>query len=253
MTEPSTGSRHDAPRELFPSIVDEMRVLIVAGVIYGAVVAGLGSRVAMLLLRITSPDSVNGVQSDDGFTIGTFTIGGTYNLLVIGALAGILGAGAYRLVRPWLIGPMWFRRLTTGLASGAVVGSMLVHADGVDFRVLEPTWFAIGLFVILPGLFGTFIGPVVDRVASDDSWTRHGRRRWALPVVSLLMFPPSIVIVPFVAVLATALLACREIDGVERVRASIPYGLAVRALWLGVALLGLVALLGDIVDVARAV
>jgi hypothetical protein len=253
MTEPSTGSRPDAPRELFPSIVDEMRVLIVAGVMYGAVVAGLGSRLAMLVLRVTSPDSVIGVQSDDDFTIGTFTIGGTYNLLLLGAVVGMVGAGAYRLVRPWLIGPTWFRRLTTGLASGAVVGSMLVHADGIDFRVLKPTWFAIGLFVLLPGVFGTFIGPVVDRVASDDSWTRRGRLRWALPVVSLLAFPPSIAIVPFVAAAATALLACREIDGVQRMRTSIPYGLAVRSLWLGIAVLGLVALIGDIVDVSRVV
>jgi hypothetical protein len=253
MTQQSTAQPPGESGDLFPSIADEIRVLIVAGVAYGAVVAGLGSRLAMLLLRVTSPDSVNGVQSDDDFTIGTFTIGGTYNLLLLGAVVGMVGAGAYRLVRPWLIGPTWFRRVTTGLAAGAVVGSMLVHADGIDFRVLKPTWFAIGLFVLLPGVFGTFIGPIVDRVASDDSWTRHGHRRWALPVVSLLMFPPSIVIVPFAAVLATALLACREVDGVERVRASLPYGLAVRALWLGVALLGLVALLGDIVDVSRAV
>jgi hypothetical protein len=253
MRRQSTGPQPDASRELFPSIVEEIRVLIVAGVLYGAVVAGLGSRLAMLLLRITSPDSINGRQSDDDFTIGTFTIGGTYNLLVLGALVGMLGAGTYRLVRPWLIGPLWFRRLTTGLAAGVVAGSMLVHADGIDFRLLKPTWLAIGLFVILPGVFGTFIGPVVDRVASSSSWTRRGRFRWVLPLASLLAFPPSIVIVPFAAALATALLACREIDGVDRVRSTVTYALVVRALWLGIAVLGLVALIGDIVDISNVV
>ncbi len=240
-------------RWLLASIAEEMRVLIVAGIAYGVVVAGVGSRVAMFALRATSSDAVIGIQSDDDFTIGRFTIGGTYNLLVIGAMVGMVGAGAYRLVRPWLIGPMWFRRLTTGLAAGAVAGSMLVHADGIDFRLLKPTWFAIGLFVALPGLFGAFIGPVVDRVGREDSWTRRGRRRWVLPTILALAFPPTLVLVPVAATVVTTLLVVRSVEGVQRVRASLPYGLTVRALWLGIAVLGLVALIGDIADIIRVV
>ena len=66
---------------------------------------------------------------------------------------------------------------TAFIAAGAVVGSMLVHSDGVDFRLLKPLWLAIGLFVALPALFAVAIGVGVDRVASDDSWTKVGRRR----------------------------------------------------------------------------
>ena len=94
---------------------------------------------------------MRGVKSDDGFVIGQVTLAGTYNLLLLGAIVGIIGAAAYLMVAPWLIGPNWFRRLTTGLAAAAVVGSMLVHADGIDFTVLKPTWLAIGVFVALPG------------------------------------------------------------------------------------------------------
>ncbi len=112
---------------------------------------------------------VVGLRSDDDFEIGRFTVSGTYNLLALGAAVGFVGAGAYRLVGPRLIGPMWFRRVTTGLAAGAVVGSLLVHADGIDFRLLKPTWFAITLFVALPALFATFIGPVVDRAADENT------------------------------------------------------------------------------------
>ena len=54
----------------------------------------------MLLLRLTSPDRVNGIRSDDDFVIGRFTLSGTYNLLMLGAAVGIVGAGVYRLVRP---------------------------------------------------------------------------------------------------------------------------------------------------------
>ena len=153
-------------------VTEQMRVLIVAGIPTGALVAGVGSRLAMLLLRLTSPDRVNGVISDDGFTIGTVTIGGTYSLVLLGAFVGIIGAGAYRLVAPWLIGPLWFRRVTTGLAAGAVVGSMLIHSDGVDFTLLKPTWLAIGLFIALPALFGVVIAVVVDSISRPDSWSR---------------------------------------------------------------------------------
>ncbi len=245
---PAPGSR-----VLRDAVADEVRVLLVAGVASGAVIAGLGSRLAMLLLRFTSPSWVIGMRSDDDFVIGEFTIGGSYALLGLGAVTGVLGVGVYRLVRPWLIGPMWFRRVTTGLAAGAVVGSMLVHADGIDFRVLKPTWLAISLFVALPAVFGTFIGPVVDRVAGDESWTRGGRRRWLLPLVSVLAFPPVLLLIPFAAVAVTALHTLRWVDGVQRVRTSLPYGLAMRALWFGVAVLGLLALIEDIVNVRRVV
>lgn len=235
------------------SVAEEVRVLVVAGVAYGALVAGVGSRVAMLLLRLTSPDSVVGIQSDDDFTIGRFTLGGTYNLLVIGAMVGVIGAGVYLLVRSRLIGPIWFRRVTTGLAAGAVAGSMLVHADGIDFRLLKPTWFAIGVFVALPALFGTFIGSAVDRVADADSWTRRGRLRWVLPTVSVIAFPPTIVLLPFVTSIVAILLTLRTIGPIQRIRSSLPYGLVVRATWLGIATLGLFALIEDIVDISRVV
>ncbi len=106
-------------------ISERLWVLIVAGIPTGVLVAGVGSRLAMLVLRLTSPNSVVGVTSDDGFEIGRFTLGGTYNLLMLGAVVGVIGAAAYRAARPWLLGPAWFRRLTVAAGSGAVVGSAL--------------------------------------------------------------------------------------------------------------------------------
>jgi hypothetical protein len=72
-----------------------MWVVVMAGIPTGVVVAGVGSRLAMLLLRLTSSSSVGGVSSDDGFEIGRFTLGGTYNLLLLGAAVGVIGAVAY--------------------------------------------------------------------------------------------------------------------------------------------------------------
>jgi hypothetical protein len=51
------------------------RVLVgaAAGAIAGLVVGGIGGRLAMLLLRLTSPDVAIGLVSDDGFEIGVVT------------------------------------------------------------------------------------------------------------------------------------------------------------------------------------
>jgi hypothetical protein len=224
----------------------ELRVLILAGIPVGVVVAGIGSRIAMLLLRLTSPDTVRGVTSDDGFTIGRVTVGGTYNLLMIGAAVGLIGAGAYRVVGPRLVGPVWLRHLTVAAACAAVVGAMLVHADGVDFTLLQPTWLAIGLFVALPGLFGASIGPAVEAAARRDSAAATGWRRWLLPLLLVGAFPLTL----FVATAITVVLMCwvtlRRLEQVSRLRSSAPFGLAVRAAWILVAVAGLVALVGDV-------
>ena len=232
-------------------VVDEVMLLVLAGIPTGALVAGLGSRLAMLVLRLTSHPRVNGIQSDDDFTIGRFTLGGTYNLMVIGAAAGIIGAAAYQWVRPWLIGRRWFRYLTVGLASGAVVGSMLVHADGIDFRALTPTWLAIGLFIALPLLFAIAIAIAVDRLDRPDSFTRHGRSRWIASVVCVGLFPPTVILVVVSALVLVVWVAARETRG-DRSGAtdSRAFATVMRAAWLGIALLGLIALVNDIRDIA---
>ncbi len=236
-------------------VAERVRVLVVAGIPAGVLVAGIGSRLAMLLLRVTSPDRVRGVESDDGFIIGKVTLGGTYGLLALCAVAGVIGAAAYRAVAPWLIGPTWFRRFTTSAASGAVVGSMLVHADGVDFNLLGPTWLAIGSFVALPAAFGWVIGAAVDRVAAPTSWTNRGRRRWALPLVCVALFPVALIpLAVATGVLALWVPAHREwrSQGHTVSGAGTPpvLRLLVRAGWVGVAVLGLLALIGDIDDIA---
>jgi hypothetical protein len=168
-----------------------LRVVVLAGVPTGLVIGGAGSRLAMLALRATSSPSVIGVTSDDGFSIGRFTLSGTYNLLQLGAFVGLVGATAYLLVRPWLLGPAWFGDLTVGLGSGAVVGSMLLHADGVDFRLLTPRWFAMGLFVALPAAFGVAIGPAVRTV---EGWDRPtGWRQLVAPAIVLVLGPGALV------------------------------------------------------------
>lgn len=227
-------------------LLDLLRVIVVAGVITGVLIAGVGGRLAMLLLRLTSPDTVTGVESDDGFTIGEFTLGGSYNLLNLGGAVGLIGAAAYVLVSPWLLGPTWFRRFTVGAVAGALAGSMIIHADGTDFTVLEPLWLAVALFVGLPALFGWVIGAVVDSVDGPGSWTRRGRLRWALPLLLLLAVPLAILPGIVMAALVAALLPLRrELLGVLTSGVG---GNVLRALFLGIAVLAFLALGSDLRD-----
>jgi hypothetical protein len=244
------GSRPAGPLAAFGS---ELYVLVTGGILTGAIVAGVGSRLAMLVLRLTSPDHVVGRQSDDDFTIGRFTLAGTYNLLLIGAGVGLIGAAAYQWVRPWLLGPRWFRVLTLAAASAAVVGSMLVHADGIDFTVLKPMWLAVGLFVALPALFAVSIAFAVEHVERRvDDHPLVGWRAWIVPVVLVAAFPPTVVLVAISAAVLLAWIGCRQHPVVLRIKRHVVTGLVARAAWLAVAVLGMAALLGDITDLRGA-
>lgn len=240
-------ARPEEPLSLRALAVDALgrvREVVAVGLITGFVVGGVGSRLAMLLLRLTSPDSVVGVESDDGFLIGQVTLGGTYGLLVIGVAFGILGAAFYRLLAPWLIGPTWFRSLTTALGCGAVVGAMLVHSDGIDFRLLEPTWLAIALFIAIPAGFGALVGPTTTWVQRPGTWLSTGRGRW-LPA-AVLLFPAALVTVAMVTVALVASTLFRPLQLVASLQRNVVTSTVVRAAWLGVAVLGLSALVSDI-------
>jgi hypothetical protein len=183
-----------------------LRIAVVAGVSVGILVIGLGSRLAMFVLRVTSPGYVVGMESDDGFEIGRITLSGTYQLLALGAAVGVIGALGYVAVAPWLVGPGWFRRFTVGLTAGALVGSMVIVPGGIDFTFLEPTWLAVALFVGLPVVSGILLTLAVDLVATPESWTGRGRTAWLLPVVLLALVPPAaLVLVPVVLIVAVLL------------------------------------------------
>ena len=186
------GTREGTRPTYAEELAELLRVLVVAGVPLGVVVAGLGGRLAMLVLRLTSPDVVLGQETDDGFVIGEITVAGTYNLLVLGATVGFIGAAAYVAVAPWLLGPRWARAATTGVTAGALVGSMLLHDDGLDFTVLEPLWLAIVLFVGLPTVFGVLLAYAVERVEEPGHWAARGQRRGIVPALVLLLFVPAL-------------------------------------------------------------
>lgn len=235
------GRRPGGEPTYVQELLELLRILVVTGVSVGIVVIGLGSRLAMLLLRLTSSDSVIGVTSDDGFEIGRVTLAGTHNLMVIGAAVGFIGAVAYVAVAPWLVGPTWFRRFTVGVTAGVFVGAMLIHSDGIDFHLLGPLWLAVTLFIALPVAVGVALAVVADAVAAPGSWTARGRWRWALPLALLAVTPQALVIIVPMALIAAGLLVLRRLL-LTPLRSSAVATLGVRAAFLAIPVAGSLSL-----------
>jgi hypothetical protein len=83
---------------------------------------------------------------------------------IVGGLAGF-GVGILRLVTG---GPTWAVAIGIALASAAFAGAGIVHTDGVDFRVLEPLGLTVGLFVLIPGLWGATVVVATERLLRSN-------------------------------------------------------------------------------------
>lgn len=173
--------------ESFVQAARRLAAITAAGAVLGALVGGVGGRLAMMLLAKKNPRAT-GVTSDDGFTMGQFTLSGSLNLLVVATFLGVLGAAFYAVLRGLMIGPRWFQVLSIGLGPAVAVGDQLVHVDGVDFTLLEPAWLAIGLFIAIPGIYAGLLTVLAERWLEPDRFFAVGP--WPLALAPLLAFGP---------------------------------------------------------------
>lgn len=181
--------------------------ITLAGATAGVLVGGVGGRLAMLLIARLNPQAT-GRMSDDGFRMGTFTLAGTFSLLTTGLLLGLFAAILYAVLHPLMIGPRWFRLLSISLGPAVVVGSLLVHTDGVDFTLLQPAALAIALFVALPGLAVLVLAVLAERWLREDAWPARAPAWAVLPV--LLLFAPVLPVLAVLLVLWTLTWAARR-------------------------------------------
>lgn len=142
----------------------------VAGMAAGLAWGGLGGRLAMRLLFLTSDDRVRGLTSDDGFEIGTFSAA-TIFLLVSTTVLGAVGGMVFGLLRRYLRGQHWLVVPVVALTASVVGGGAFVEAEGIDFRLLKPLWLAIGLFVFLPGAWGATVAITTDHFIESGNRT----------------------------------------------------------------------------------
>jgi hypothetical protein len=170
------------------AFVASAAITALAGAASGLVWGGIGGRIAMRVIFLTSSEHVRGLTSDDGFEIGTISAATVFLLIfttILGGIAG-LGVGILRMVT---FGPTWAVASGTSLATAALVGGSIVHTDGVDFRFLDPLWLTVGLFVLIPGLWGATVVVVTEQLLRSNHLTglpvhvRHrywGATGWAL-------------------------------------------------------------------------
>jgi hypothetical protein len=135
-----------------------------AGIIAGAIVGGVGGRIAMRVTGFVAGPSVAGVTTTNGNRVGEITLGGTIGVLLVGVTLGVLGGLVYAGVEPWL------RRLRPW--QGVVFGVFLLVAAGIavldpvnsDFSRFGSAPLNVAMFGALFLLFGILIAPVFDRL-----------------------------------------------------------------------------------------
>lgn len=157
---------------------------VTGGFLCGLLFGGVGGRLAMFVLRLTSAPSLRGIETDDGFTIGVFSTATLFLLGVTSAL-GILGGLIYLIVRGWLP-PRW-RVPAMAVFFGTVGSAGVIRPGGRDFTLLSPLPLAIAMFVAIAVGYGVTMPLVVERLLGDDSWVRRTRWGWVVALLPLAL------------------------------------------------------------------
>ena len=197
-----TGTTTVTPRPLGEDLravgeraVRTFATISLVGAACGAVAVGVLGRLAMRLLAFLNP-SATGVTSDDGFEIGQVTLAGSLQLAGAGVQIGLIGALGYAVLRGLMVGPPWFRLVSISLGPGVVVAAMIVSPHGVDFRVLEPVWLAVALFVAVPAAYVAMLSSISERLLAGSGLP------WPLLLIGLVVW---VVVLPLVPMALLAL------------------------------------------------
>jgi len=154
-------------------VLRRLGIAVLAGAISGFVVGGIGGRLFMFVLAELNPEDA-GIRTDDDVPIGQFTLDGTLNLFLITTVIGVIGGLVFFALRGLRFGPRWFRVLSMPVGATLVVGSMLVHSDGVDFTLLQPVELGVAMTLAVPFFYTLLVAALADRWLGDapSVWSR---------------------------------------------------------------------------------
>ena len=217
-----------------------------AGFLTGAAIGGIGGRLAMFVLRLTSDPALRGLKTDDDFTIGVFS-GATMFLLVFTALGGMVGGIFYLVVRSWL--PKSARPWIFGAFTAVVGGALVIRPDGIDFTLLEPLWLAVVMFIALPAAYGVAVSLLAERFLASDS-AFAGPWAWIAGPVLLLplgLFGPAGLAV--IALIVAAFFLSRSAPQIGSLWTSAPVAWIGRAGLVAIGALAAASLLRDVTEI----
>lgn len=188
-------------------LVRRLALATIAGALVGLVAVGVWGRAFMAILaRLNVED--RGTHTDDGFPMGHFTLSGSISLAIGGVIFGAIGGLLFLAVRGLRFGPSWFRSVSIPLGVTLVIGSMLVHSDGVDFTLLEPLGLAIALTLSMPLAYAVGIAWLGDR------WLGEGPTIWQrLPRAAAVVARLALTGVALVAAVDLARTVAAILDG----------------------------------------
>lgn len=220
------------------------------GLLSGLVIGGLGGRLAMFVLRVTSDPSLRGMETDDGFIIGRFSED-TIFLVILAAVLGLLGGIFYMLVRGWF--PERLRPVVMGIVGAAVGGALVVNPGGIDFTLLEPLPLAIAMFVVIPALYGVATSLVTEMfLRSAESRSKRG---WIvvvlLPLLPILALGPLgiLVLLATFGVWAAGMMLGRAYPALAGLWRSPPVAWLGRAAVAGLTVYATIGLIQDSVEI----
>lgn len=147
---------------LVPSLLHGLRLTVsglISGIVAGAL-AGLGSRVAMFVIRLMNP-SHNGETTHASAEVGRVTADGTLSLVSQGMFYGGAGGLLYLLVRRWMPGTGLRKALAFGVFL-LVVGASIVLDGNYEYFRYVPTWLSVSLFALLYPIYGFVSSPLTE-------------------------------------------------------------------------------------------
>ena len=232
---------------VFEPVARALGVSCLAAGVAAFVWLGVGGRAAMRLVTLTSDSAFRGMLTDDDFVVGDFDLGNTIGFVLFLTIGGAAFGGAVVTgIRAWLRGPLGARTAAAAVLGGVVGGNLIVRTDGVDFRILGPLWVTVGLFVLIPALYGASTVLLAEWLLRPGGWGRRGSPWPRIAPAVLLLIPPLGFVTAAVALVAYAL---QRTAGGEwfRTRGVALAGWAAAA---GLAGLSLVVLAGKVADLA---
>ena len=202
----------------------------------------------MRLLAVTSPTLAQNRMTDDLARVGEITVPGTVFLVTLTAVLGAVGGLVYLLVRRILPEGLLPRLAGFGILTGTAGGALLVHDHpSFDYTILQPTWLAVALFILLPAGYGVLTAVLIEAMDRQDGLLRRAPTA-AVIVAGVVVCLPTLL---FTAVPIAVALVVSMNDRLRQLWASRPVTVLGYVIYAALVFWGAYGLIADVVSLIR--